>query len=82
MEIYYKVPIWDRLYKAIYDADIENKTIDYIILEDDEWNQLHRWAKDACPYATYDATSDTASEDVIMFYGVRVYRKEESNEYN
>lgn len=82
MEIYYKVPIYNKLTTAILNAARANEIIDYIVVNDEEWWQLHRWAKDVCPYATYNTTSDTTSEDVIMFYGVKVYRKEESNEYN
>ena len=75
MEIYYKVPIWDRLYKAIYDADIENKIIDYIVVNDKEWDQLIMWSNNICDYRPVNPFS--AGEG--MFYGVKIYKRNAVN---
>lgn len=70
LEIHYKEPIWDKLYKAIYDADVENKIIDYIVVDDEEWNQLCRWFDRHCVYNDFDPIKGDSGK----FYGVKVYR--------
>ena len=75
MEVVYKKPISDIIYDAIVQALYQNKTIDYIILDDCEAKELYDICEPFLPYkhgATVVYKSKLEQIHGSQYYGVTI----------
>lgn len=73
MQIIYKKTILDKIQEATHEAKLLNKTIDKIVVSQEEWDEIVEWGRTiGCTHAE---ASERMEQDSVNFCGVKVEKE-------